>query len=55
MDMIDLLLDDNDKPAVEPACPICDGPLILLRDYYRCIRCAHSFCEACEGRVGDDE
>ena len=55
MDMIDLLLDDEDQPSTEPACPICNGPLIPLRDYYRCSRCAHSFCESCEGGVPNED
>ena len=55
MDIIDLLLDDDDRPATELVCPVCNGPLIAQRDYFRCIRCAHSFCESCDGGVGDRE
>jgi len=49
MDTIDLVLESHDPPATEPACPVCSGPLIPLRDIYRCARCSHSFCESCEG------
>jgi len=49
MDMIELLLDQDEQPSAELACPVCGGELIPLRDYYRCSRCAHGFCESCEG------
>jgi hypothetical protein len=55
MEMIDLLLDDDDQLESPPVCPVCDGPVIPLRDYYRCSRCAHSFCETCEGGLANDE
>jgi hypothetical protein len=54
MDFIDLLLDDEEQTMTGPVCPICEGPLILQRDYFRCSRCAHSFCESCEGGLGND-
>ena len=55
MDIIDLLLDDEDTASTQPVCPICEGPLVLQRDYFRCSRCAHSFCESCDGGLLHDD
>lgn len=61
METIDLLLERDDElfhnPSWfhEPSCPVCGGPLIPLRDFYRCSRCCHSFCESCEGGIGESE
>ena len=30
-------------------CPICAGPMIVLRDEARCCRCNFKMCESCEG------
>jgi len=35
-----------------PPCPVCAGPLIPLRDQYRCTRCFYSFCAGCENPDG---
>jgi hypothetical protein len=32
-----------------PPCPVCSGPLLPLRDFYRCSRCGFSICAGCEG------
>jgi hypothetical protein len=31
-----------------PRCPVCSGPLVLLRDHYRCARCCYSVCAGCD-------
>jgi hypothetical protein len=31
------------------ACPICGGPMIVLRDECRCCQCNFRMCESCEG------
>ncbi len=49
METIDILLDRQEEPLAQPACPICAGPLVPLRDFCRCMRCQHIFCDACEG------
>ncbi len=50
MEMIDLM-QPQEEPKVQAACPICAGPLVPLRDYCRCVRCQHIFCDACEGEA----
>lgn len=55
METIEVLVQQDEQPLAQPPCPVCGGPLILLRDYYRCSHCRHSFCESCEGDVGDRE
>lgn len=55
MDIIDLLLDDEETASTQPVCPICEGPLVPQRDYFRCSRCAHSFCESCDGGLLHDD
>ncbi len=41
----------RDSPRIEePACPVCEGPLIPLRGTVRCSRCYFSFCQGCEAR-----
>ena len=39
---------------VLPSCPVCNGPLVLLREFYRCTRCCFRICESCEGEVDGD-
>jgi hypothetical protein len=36
-----------------PTCPCCAGPLVMLRDAYRCVRCQYTLCVGCEP-VGAD-
>ena len=40
---------DKAPPPCRPLCPVCSGPLIPLRDFYRCARCSFSICVGCEG------
>jgi hypothetical protein len=36
-------------PPQLPACPVCRGTLVPLRDAFRCARCHFSVCDSCEG------
>jgi hypothetical protein len=34
-----------------PCCPVCAGPLVPLRESYRCCRCFFTLCAGCEAPV----
>lgn len=56
MDTVNLVLEPNEEPQVDSACPICGGQLIMLRESFRCVQCCHSFCESCgDGLFGISE
>jgi hypothetical protein len=37
------------EKRLQPACPVCTGPLVLLGNLWRCGRCCFTLCEGCEG------
>ena len=42
-------------PPGRPCCPVCNGPLVPLRDAYRCARCLFTLCVGCDvGAAGAD-
>jgi hypothetical protein len=42
-------LSSQEPPATAcPPCPVCSGPLVCLRNQYRCSRCYYCFCVGCE-------
>ncbi len=54
METMDALVSEENEPTTDFACPLCGGPLMPIRDCYRCTRCCHSFCESCEGGAGEE-
>ncbi len=42
------------KPAGQPRCPVCSGPLVELRSNLRCSRCYFTICEGCACDPGDN-
>jgi hypothetical protein len=41
-------VDHQEKP-MQPACPVCTGPLLIWGPLWRCTRCCYTICEGCEG------
>ena len=46
---------DAAPPAHVSYCPACNGPLIPLRDAYRCSRCFLTLCVGCDAADGPDQ
>jgi hypothetical protein len=44
---------ETTKPACQPSCPVCSGPLVELRATLRCSRCSFIICEGCGGDPAD--
>jgi hypothetical protein len=38
-----------------PACPVCTGSMVFLRNFYRCSRCGFCVCMGCEDLPGQGD
>jgi hypothetical protein len=35
-------------PSTAGMCPLCQGPLLPMRGFARCLRCGYALCAGCE-------